>query len=257
MDERIVLARELVIDAGFIIRRRFNNVETVIEKGEKDFTLDADMEAEEAVLKKLKEKFPNDAILSEEAGEFIGDSEFKWIIDPLDGTANFKAGIPYFCSSVSLQVGEKLYAAFVYDPMNDKIFEAKRGKGATMNDEEIRVSEVSSLQKFLVSYSTSNHKNDEQIETGSKWFNAALKNCRAVRLQGSSLLDLCFLASGTFDGLFKLQPNYWDFAAGCLILEEAGGVATDENGEPWGENTHNLIASNNKLHSEFKIMLTR
>lgn len=248
MSTRISLLKKLTEEAGRTLLNYYQKELKLTDKSEKDFALEADFEIEKFILDAINSSFPNDSILSEEAGESTKDSEYLWIVDPLDGTANFQSKIPYFCCTIALQYKDSLVAAGVYDPLNKRLFFAEKGKGSFLNDERIFVSDVSNLQKFLISYSTSNHKSQEIVEKGSKLFHMFLTQCRAIRLQGSSILDLCSLASGTFEGLVKVGASYWDFAAGCLIVEEAGGKVTTLDGKPWSSKSTDIFASNGSCH---------
>lgn len=218
-----------------------------IAKEGKDFVLAADLEAERKAIIEIRKHFPDDNILSEEQGGISGKNDYKWIIDPLDGTVNFKYRIPYFCTSVAIERKGKVISSVVYNPINKQLFYAKKGGGAYLNNKSMRISKTKNLKNAFISYSTSNHKDKDVIVLGSHLFNGILLNCRAIRLRGSSLLDLCNLALGSFDGLIKISGNYWDYAAGKLIVEEAGGKVTDFDGQkPRG--TSDIIASNKTLH---------
>ena len=248
--QRRKIGISLAKKAGKILLDYFEKENVVKNKGKKDFVLDADFEAEKLILNTLQKEFPQDSILSEESEEIKGSSRYRWVVDPLDGTANFKARIPYFCVSIGLEKDDKLITAFIYDPINKNLYFAEKDKGAFLNKNRIKVSSTKYLEKFLISYSTSNHKSAEVIEFGSKSFRTLLHNCRAIRLRGSSILDLCNLASGTFDGLIKIGASYWDFAPGCLVVEEAGGRVTDFDRKKWNSKTRNLFASNGIKHDK-------
>lgn len=248
--DRKKLGIKISKEAGKILLTFYNKLNVEISKGEKDFTLEADLGAEKSIINHIKTNFPEDSIISEEAGKIEGKSEYKWVIDPLDGTANFKARIPYFCVSIGIEKNDELIMAFVYDPLNKNSYFAEKTKGAYMNGRIIKVSSTQNINKFLISYSTSNHRTQEIIELGSSCFRKLLHNCRAIRLKGSSILDLCNLANGTFDGLIKVGASYWDFAPGCLIVEEAGGKVTDFEGNKWDSRTKDLLASNGIKHNE-------
>lgn len=255
MDRREV-GEILAKEAGEIVMKYFSQLNKEKEKGVKDFALDADFEAEKLIVSKLTKEFPEDGILSEESEEIKGSSGYRWIIDPLDGTANFKARIPYFCVSIGVEKDDKLIMAFVYNPLTKDFYFAEKNSGAFLNENRIKVSSTESIVKFLFSYSTSNHKDSKIIELGAKTFKKILDNCRAIRLKGSSILDLCNLANGVFDGLVKVGASYWDFAPGCLIVEEAGGKVTDFDGRKWDNKTENILASNNIKHKELLKLLT-
>jgi len=248
--ERKEVGENIVKKAGKILLEYFEKENVVKNKGKRDFVLDADFEAEKLILNTLQKEFPQDSILSEESDEIRGNSGYRWVVDPLDGTANFKARIPYFCVSIGLEREGKLTMAFVYNPIADDFYFSEKNKGAFLNGKRIKVSSTKQLIKFLISYSTSNHKTPKVIELGANSFRKILDNCRAIRLRGSSILDLCNLANGVFDGLIKVGASYWDFAPGCLIIEEAGGKVTDFEGKKWSSKTKNLLASNGIRHEE-------
>lgn len=244
------LGTKMVKDAGKLLLKFYNKFNPETAKGRRDFTLEADLEAEKLIISQIKKNFSKDNVNSEEAGEIKGKSEYRWVVDPLDGTANFKARIPYFCVSIGLEKNNELAMSFVYDPLGKNMYFAKKGNGAFINGKQMRVSQINKLKSFLISYSTSNHKTLNIIRLGSDCFEKILRKCRAIRLRGSSILDFCNLANGTFDGLVKVGASYWDFAPGCLIVEEAGGKVTDFSGNVWNSKTKNLVASNKIKHGE-------
>lgn len=250
MEPRVNLVKNLTKLAGEKLLDYYKQEQAVTEKSAIDFALEADTTIENFILEAIRKSFPEDSILAEETGEQANSSEYLWIVDPLDGTANFKAQIPYFCSTIALQHNDQLVAAAVYDPINKHLYFAEKNAGAYLNGNRIHVSDTTILRKFLISYSTSNHKNQDVVNKGSTLFHILLTECRAIRLQGSSILDLCGLASGVFDGLVKVGANYWDFAAGCLIVEEAGGQVTGLDGTAWSRKSENILASNGSLHAE-------
>jgi len=257
MHQRLMKAIQLAQDAGEIIRSLFRAEQEQYAKEGQDFAVEADLKAEKLILDGLRDQFPTDTYLSEEAGASQEkESAFRWIIDPLDGTANFKAGIEYFCVPLALEQDGQVVFSVVYNPNNGDLYYAVKDQGAFLNGERISVSQTASIEKFLVSYSTSNHKNEKAKEQGAAAFAAALNHCRAVRLQGSSILDLCLLAEGSFDGLLKVQASYWDVAAGALMVREAGGTVTDWLGNDYSENSEDVVASNGMNHEQFQRVIT-
>lgn len=250
MIDRITLLQTITKLAGIKLLGYYDKASVVSKKGETDFALEADLEVEKIIINRIRDTYRDDSILAEEAGSISGNTDYLWVIDPLDGTANFKAKIPYFCTTIGLEKSGVMTAAAVYDPIKDELFFAEKSKGAFCNNKRISVSNSSEPRQFLISYSTSNHKDTQTIDQGSKLFQIFLHECRAIRLQGSSILDLCGLARGTFDGLVKVGANYWDFAPGCLIVEEAGGIATDLSGQNWSKDSVNIFASNKIRHKE-------
>lgn len=240
--------KRLVQKAGELSLKYYQQQDAIYYKSNKDFALEADYMVEDFLVQSIQKEYPKHNILAEETGEQDNGSDYKWVIDPLDGTVNFKQEIPYFCITVSLQYQGEIILAVVYNPISKELYFAEKGKGAYCNNESIKVSKTDNISNFFVSYSTSNHKNDMGRKNGGEIFTKLVTECRAVRLQGASILDLCYLATGKFDALVKVEASYWDFAAGCLILEEAGGKATDWYGQDWGEDTKYLLASNGKVH---------
>ncbi len=252
MSEYLEFAKRTAQEAGEKVLEFYQKKKVVAyQKSEIDFSLEADLEVEKFIKQKIATAYPTHSILAEETGESDKESDFKWVVDPIDGTANFKQGIAYFCTTIALQHKGEIVIAVVYDPVVKELFHAQKGGGAYLNDKKIQVSNIDNIRQFLVSYSTSNHRDEEAVEAGSMAFHSLLQNCRAVRLRGSSILDLCNLAQGTFDALIKVKAKYWDFAAGCLIVEEAGGTVTNWDNSPWSESTVDIAASNGQLHQKF------
>lgn len=186
--------QNLVQQTGKLVLQHYKQASKTYNKARKDFALKADYEVEEFLLKSIKVAYTNHDILAEESGEQDNGSDYKWVIDPLDGTANFKQEIPYFCTTVSLQYQGTVILAAVYNPISRKPYFAEKGKGAYCNSQKIKVSTGDDISNFFVSYSTSNHKNNVGWRNGSEVFSKLVTECRAIRLQGASILDLCYLA---------------------------------------------------------------
>lgn len=219
----------------------------VTQKSETDVVLTADLEAEKFILGEIKKHFPDDAILSEEAGETGKKSSFRWIVDPLDGTVNFHAGIPFFCCAIGVEEDGKMIAAAVYDPITQHLYTAERGKGAFLNGDKLHASPNENLRTSLIS-SMSRFKDDKAQEQGMRDFHTILRHCRSIRIRGCTMLDLCQVARGVFDGFIKIYGAYEDCAPGILFVEEAGGQVTDYDGQPWNPDSKNFVASNGKVH---------
>ncbi len=257
MDGYLSFAKKLCLEAGDKALEFFKKENSIEFKSDKDFAITADYEVEKLILDKIKDTYPEHSILSEEAGEKITKSKYRWIIDPIDGTANFKAGLPHFCTTASLQIGTEIALAVIYLPFYEELYYAEKDNGAYMNDKPIKVSKTNDLKQFFVAYGTSNHKNDTAIKLGANSFSKILPSCRAARLSGSSLYDLSHLAKGTYDAMIKVQASFWDYAAGCMIAEEAGATITDFNGNKWGEHTKDIVISNGIKHVEFLEILNK
>jgi myo-inositol-1(or 4)-monophosphatase len=246
--DRFTLAKRLAEEGGAICLKWFGKENMVKNKSETDVVTSADLEAEKHILSEIRKYFPDDAILSEEAGETGKKSKIRWIIDPLDGTVNFAAGLPYFACTIGIEENGVMIAAAVFDPITNDLYTAEHGKGAFMNDKRLSVSTNNNLRKSIVS-SMSRWNNGPDLERGVREFGNILRHCRTLRIRGCSMLDLCFVANGALDGFLKVNGSYEDFATGALIVEEAGGRVTDDHGNPWGTGTKSIVASNGKLHA--------
>jgi myo-inositol-1(or 4)-monophosphatase len=232
------------------IRRFFNNEFKISNKeGVNNLVTEADHASEKAIMDVIKSKFPDHYILSEEAGEIIQDSNYKWIIDPIDGTVNFAHGIPLNCVSIGIEHHGEVILGAVYNPHMNEFFIAEKGKGATLNDKPIRVStETMAIKACLVTgfpYTYINMPNGP-LEIFSRFIRKGVP----VRRLGSAAIDLCWVACGRFDGFYEHKLEAWDSAAGFLIVEEAGGKVTDFDGNKFSPYQHRIIATNGKIHDE-------
>lgn len=249
--DRAELARQLATNIGQKIADYVSNPGDPIYKSESwgDFTLCIDQEAETEIRKSIDQHFSRDAIQGEEQGESAGSSGYRWVIDPLDGTRNFKAGLPSFCTGIAVEKDEQVVIAAVYSPITKEFFFTEKGTGAYVNDQKISVSSQDNLQKFLFAYLTGDHNHPDSSRLGAQCIARITEMKAQFRFQGSALLELCLLAKGSYDAAVKVYPkSYWDYAAGSLMVEEAGGMVTGFDGAPWGRNTQNLLASNGKKH---------
>lgn len=210
----------------------------------------ADHESEARVLAEIRQVFPNHHILAEETGyQPALDSEHEWFVDPLDGTANFLQGLPIFCVSVACRQRGELAAAAVLDPINDQLFTARRGHGAHLNGRRITISQRPGLAgAFLATGYPFRARG--ALDLYLQAFRAVFLRSRAIRRCGSAALDLAYTAAGIYDGFFEFRLSPWDFAAGCLLIEEAGGVVTDLDGQDRFFARGNLIAGPPGLHGE-------
>ena len=239
------------INAGAAeILRFFNTAFKISNKeGINNLVTEADHAAEKAILEVIKKSFPDHFILSEETGEIIRDSEYKWIIDPIDGTVNFAHGIPLNCVSIGIEHAGEMIMAAVYNPHINELFFAEKGKGAVLNDKPIRVSEqTKTIHACLVTgfpYTYIN-TNNGPLEI----FERFIRKGVPVRRLGSAAIDLCWVAAGRFDGFYEHKLEAWDSAAGYLIVEEAGGKVTDHAGNKFSVYQHKVLATNGKIHDE-------
>ena len=248
------LERRVAVDAaraaGRLLRDELSGVRRIAYKGAPtNLVTEMDRRAEAEILERLRDAFPDDAILSEEAGAAGGRSGRRWIVDPLDGTTNYAHGLPLFGVSIALQADGRVVLGIVYDPSRDELFVAERGAGATLNDARIRVSSTASLDESLLV--TGFPYNIRQTrDTNLPEYAAFSVRARAVRRLGSAVLDLSYVACGRFDDFWELQLGAWDVAAGSLLVEEAGGLITAIDGRPLDIDTPTLVASNGLVHQE-------
>jgi myo-inositol-1(or 4)-monophosphatase len=219
------------------------------KEGVNNLVTEADHASEKAILSVIQNKFPDHQILAEESGKLVQDSTYKWIIDPIDGTVNFAQGIPLNCVSIGVEYEGEIILGAVYNPHLNEFFIAEKGKGATLNEKPIRVSDkTETIKSCLVTgfpYTYINEPNGP-IEV----FERFVRKGVPVRRLGSAAIDLCWVACGRLDGFFEQKLEPWDSAAGYLIVEEAGGKVTDFSGEKYSVYQHKILATNGKIHAE-------
>lgn len=215
-------------------------------KGKNDFVSDVDRQAEAEIIDILRKAYPDDKILAEETGESKNDSDYKWIIDPLDGTTNFLHGHPYFSVSIALQYKDRLEQAVVYDPLRDELYTAIRGKGALLNDRRIRVTGLRSLDNALIGTGFP-FKMPHHFDCYMDTFKALYPQVADVRRAGSAAIDLAYVAAGRLDGFWEIGLQKWDMAAGALLIQEAGGLVSDFSGGQNYLKTGNIVAASPKV----------
>jgi myo-inositol-1(or 4)-monophosphatase len=232
------------------LSRFFNQSFTISNKaGINNLVTEADHAAEKAIISVINEHFSDHYILSEESGEIFQDSNYKWIIDPIDGTVNFAHGIPLCCVSIGLEHEGEMILAAVYNPNMNELFFAEKGVGATLNEKPISVSKKPNvLNACLVTgfpYTYLDMPNGPlQI------FERFIRKGIPVRRLGSAAIDLCWVAAGRFDGFYEHKLEAWDSAAGYLIVEEAGGMVTDFTGGKFSPYQPHVLATNGKIHED-------
>jgi myo-inositol-1(or 4)-monophosphatase len=232
------------------ITRFFNNdFKISYKEGVNNPVTEADHAAEKAIMDVIKAQFPDHFILSEEAGEIIQDSNYKWIIDPIDGTINFSRGIPLNCVSIGIEHHKEIILGAVYNPHLNELFFAEKGKGATLNENPIHVSnETKVIKSCLVTGFPYTYL--DALNGPLEVFGRLIRQGVSVRRLGSAAIDLCWVAAGRFDGFYEHKLEAWDSAAGYLIAEEAGGKVTDLKGQKYSPYKHGIVATNGKIHEE-------
>jgi len=250
MSPMLSIAVKAARRAGSLINRATQDVDllTVERKGVSDYVSEVDRMAEQAIVETLLEAYPGHAILAEEGGA-QGQSDYLWIIDPLDGTTNFLHGFPQFAVSIGLQIKGVLNLAVIYDPTRNELFTATRGRGAHLNDRRLRVSKQTRLQESLIGTGFP-YRDFTYMDDYLKMFRELLPKTAGLRRPGCASLDLAYVAAGRYDGFWEAGLKPWDIAAGVLLIQEAGGLVTDFDG---GENymaTGNVVGGNPKVFSQ-------
>jgi len=234
-------------DAGRLLRDRVGTRIDLHHKGSINLVTDVDLASENLIRETISTYYPKHEILAEEGGLSESGSEYRWIVDPLDGTTNYAHGYPMFCVSIALECNGVVVVGVVYDPMRDELFSAERGGGATLNNRPIRVSTIPELMQGLLSTGFPYDIKTSKLTNLDHWANFAM-NAQALRRDGAAALDLCYVACGRFDGFWELNLSPWDTAAGALIVEEAGGRLTNFTGGNFSNYEPQIVASNGLIH---------
>ena len=238
-------------EAGALLVHYFHQHLKVEYKGEADLVTAADRAAEALIRERITQQWPGHDVLGEEQGLNDQGGDFRWYVDPLDGTTNFAHGYPVFCVSMALErrlPGEaaRRIAGVIYDPTRDELFAAEQGRGAHLNGAAIHVSPIAALKESLVATGFPSHKRHKNPNI--HFYHQITLHTHGVRRAGSAALDLCNVACGRFDGFWEFNLNPWDTAAGVLIIEEAGGRVTRFDGSPFEIDSRETLASNGLLH---------
>jgi myo-inositol-1(or 4)-monophosphatase len=245
--------------AGSIINRAALDLDVlkIGRKGPNDFVSEVDRAAEMAIINILLEAYPGHGILAEESGREHGaqNSEFVWIIDPLDGTTNFLHGFPVYAVSIALAHRNVVQQAVVYDPTRNDLFYASKGRGAFLNDRRLRVSKRLRLADSLIGTGFPFRKGDN-FKRYVKMFEEIMQSCAGLRRPGAAALDLCYVAAGYYDGFFETGLQPWDIAAGSLLITEAGGLIGNFTGESDYLHQREVVAGNPKVYGQLVQILT-
>lgn len=243
------VAIEAARQAGALLRERMGRVRGIETKGGnvRDLVSEIDRASEQLIIGTIASRYPDHAILAEESGGGVQTVEYRWVIDPLDGTINYIHGVPVFCVTIALERKGEIIAGVVYDPNLNELFTAEKGSGAFLNGKRLQVSAtpdlISSLLVTGFPYDIADNP-DHAVEH----FVRFLKEARGVRRLGSAALDLSYVAAGRFDGFWEVSLNPWDMAAGGLFVLEAGGMVTDFSGRPSSIYKKQILASNGIIH---------
>jgi myo-inositol-1(or 4)-monophosphatase len=238
---------EIAREAGALLMEFFHRRVKIEYKGEADLVTEADRSSERLILERIRSHWPDHEVIGEEGARIETGGDYRWYVDPLDGTTNFAHGFPVFCVSLGLTFRGKRKAAVLYDPTRDELFFAELGKGAFLNGQKIEVSKTDTLAQSLVATgfpSYKRHKNPNIF-----FYHQLTLRTHGVRRAGSAALDLANVACGRFDGFWEFNLNAWDTSAGILIVEEAGGKVSGFEGEPLAITDRNVLASNGLIHA--------
>jgi myo-inositol-1(or 4)-monophosphatase len=236
-------------NAGNILLRYFEHTDslTVTEKSKNDFVSEVDKAAEQAIIEVLRKAYPDHSILGEETGSHSGN-DYQWVIDPLDGTTNYLHGNPQFCISIALKFQGQLEHGVIYDPLREEMFSATRGSGAFLNDRRIRVSSRKGLEGALIGTGFP-YRDLSNMDAYLEMFKDVTREVAGIRRPGSAALDFAYVAAGRLDGFWELGLSEWDFAAGALLVREAGGTVTDIGGGDRHLESGNVITGGLKTHA--------
>ncbi len=272
MLEKVVqTGRQAALAAGAVLRQNYSKPHQITMKGAIDPVTESDLQSQELIIALIRQRFPKHGILAEET---TGDVEpppsaassgpaweadpapYRWIIDPLDGTVNFAHGYPAFCVSIAFEAAGRLEYGVIYDPLRDELFEARRGGGARLNGQPIKVSTIDRLDRALVATGFPYDIRERLAETLGR-MERILGKVQGLRRGGSAALDLCYVACGRFDGFYEENLKPWDTAAGIVIISEAGGRVTTLDGGEYDIYSPNILASNGFLHNKIMACLNR
>jgi myo-inositol-1(or 4)-monophosphatase len=237
----------IALEAGALLMNYFGKVE-VEYKGDVDLVTAADREAEKLIVGHIRARWPQHDITGEEGTRTQTGSDFRWYVDPLDGTTNFAHGYPVFCVSIALERKGERVAAVTLDPTRNELFSAEKGSGTYLNGRKVHVSGIANLAESLIATGFPSHKRHKNPNI--HFYHQITLRTHGIRRAGSAALDLSYVACGRYDGYWEFNLNPWDTAAGVLLVEEAGGTVTGLYNAPFQIESREVVASNTVLHAE-------
>src|SRR5580658_9868371 len=254
MAEFLETAAGIAREAGALIASYHSRGIGFELKGDYDLVTEADRASERLIVERLRNHFPTHSVVAEEGGGQEGTSDYRWYVDPLDGTTNFAHGFPMFNVTLALEHAGELIAGVIYHPIHEEMFTAERGGGAYLNNRRIRVSKAARVHDALVATGFPSRKRHENVNVHFYYQLAMMSH--GVRRAGAAALDLAYVACGRLDFFWEFQLNPWDVAAGCLLVREAGGLCTDMQGAPLDLRGPHILADNTALHGEVLELFT-
>jgi myo-inositol-1(or 4)-monophosphatase len=246
----LTFMQELAREAGSVLVSYFGKV-AIEYKGEVDLVTEADRKSEKLIVSRIRQQWPSHDLIGEEGSRTETGSDFRWYVDPLDGTTNFAHRYPVFCVSIALEYKGERISGVVYDPCRDEMFAVEKGAGSRLNGHAIRVSEVQHLAESLVATGFPSHKRHKNPNI--HFYHQITLRSHGVRRAGSAALDLCCVACGRYDAFWEFNLNPWDTAAGVLLVQEAGGKVTNFTGGPFELSSREVLASNSLIHDELLV----
>jgi myo-inositol-1(or 4)-monophosphatase len=252
-----VAGAEIALEAGALLRSLFERGVVTEYKGDVDLVTEADRASEKLIVERISARFPSHGIFGEEGSRHGLESEYRWYVNPLDGTTNFAHSFPVFCVSMGLEhrppglsadADGELIAGIIYDPTRDELFAAQKGEGAWMNGRSIHASRTEHLAEALLATGFPSRKRHSSPNV--HFYQEFTLRSHGVRRAGSAALDLAYTACGRIDGFWEFNLNPWDTAAGALLVMEAGGVITSFDGSPFRLNSREVLATNAHLNEE-------
>lgn len=237
---------EIAREAGVLLHEKFKQRIGFTYKGDADLVTEADKAAEKLITDRIREQFPGHDLFGEEGTRTNTGSDYRWYIDPLDGTTNFAHGFPVFCVSLGLEFKRERVAGVLYDPTRDELFAAEKGSGCILNGERVHVSKVNNLAECLTGTGFPSHK--RHTNPNIYFYHVITLRTHGVRRAGSAALDLANVASGRLDAFWEFNLNPWDTAAGVVLVQEAGGRITKFDGSPWTIDSRETLATNGLVH---------
>lgn len=241
--------------AGSLLKQGLGKAHKIGFKGEINLVTEMDTAAEKLIYRIIFDRYPKHAMLSEEKGRNKIESDYKWIIDPLDGTTNYAHSYPVFAVSIALEIFGEIALGVIYDPTRDELFTCIKNKGAYLNKRKIRISQIASLKRSLLATGFAYIRDVADKNIGN--FSNFIKKAQAIRRAGAASLDLAYVACGRYDGFWELNLNPWDIAAGKLLVEEAGGQVSAFDGKKYSHYNPDILASNKKIHAQMVNVLLK
>lgn len=243
------LSKKIAQDAGEILLEGQEKGFSIDYKGKSNLVTEIDKKSEQYIVGELRKAYPSHSILGEEGSNETHDKEYRWIIDPIDGTTDYAHNHPYYCISIGLEIKGEIVVGTVFAPAFNEMFSATKGMGAFLNGKPLKVSTIETLETSLLGTGF-NPSAPDLARKNIKPYMELQDRSHGIRRCGAAALDLCYVAAGRLDGFWEGGLGAWDMAAGKIIIEEAGGTITNLNGNPFNVDKGEILASNGKIHQE-------